>query len=313
MAQDILTPQDYAGSVVAVPPIALDRNGRVAVDANRKIMKHIAEGGVQTLLYGGNANLYHFSTAQYREALDVLFGNCPDTARILFSMGPDFGKAQDQADAIHAAGVKNVMLLPMAFPSDARGVAEGVRRLADKLGFGLVLYLKRDAYVAPEDLQRLLDEGAVSFVKYAVERDTPEHDAYLDAVLAVAGRDRVASGMGETPIHNHIGQRKLVTYTSGAVCIAPAAANELLHLYRSGRLDEAQALSQPFLEFERQRMRFGGITLLHDAITLSGLADCGPMLPMLSNLDEVGRAAITPTVQAIMAAEQAASHRRMAA
>lgn len=308
-----LTPSEFARSVVAVPPIAIDERGRVAVEANRRLMAHIASGGITTLLYGGNANLYHYGAALFREALETLHAHCPESARILFSIGPDFGKAMDQSAEIRRAGVVDVMLLPTAFPSDPRGVAEGARRVADNLGFGVVLYLKRDGYVDPEALGRLVEDGTVGFVKYAVEREDAGQDAYLDAVIAAVGIDKLASGMGETPIHDHLGTRRLATYTSGAVCIAPAAANELLMLYRAGRDAEALALSAPFLEFERLRTKIGGISMLHDAIALAGLGDFGPLSPMLSNLTAAEKAEISPVIAQLVTAETAASGRGLAA
>lgn len=313
MKQPVLTPQDYAKSVVAVPPIALTAEGVVAEGANRAIMSHIADGGVTSVLYGGNANLYHFGAESFREALSVLFANCPPNLQILFSIGPDFGKAMDQAGDILKAGVRNVLLLPMAFPADARGVAEGARRIADRLGFGIVLYVKRENYIDPDALGRLIEDGAVDFVKYAVERDDAAADPYLDRLIAAVGTDKIASGMGETPIHDHIGARKMATYTSGAVCIAPAAANELLELYRAGEFDLARRLSQPFLDFEVTRAKLGGTSVLHDGITLSGIADCGPLMPLVSNLDESQKAMIMPQVEALMAAESAARQRARAA
>ncbi len=313
MPQPILTPQDYARSVVAVPPIALTQEGVVAEAANRAIMSHIADGGVSTVLYGGNANLYHFGAESFREALAVLFANCPENLRILFSVGPDFGKAMDQAGDILKAGVRNVLLLPMAFPSDARGVAEGARRLADRLGFGIVLYVKRDNYIDPDALGRLIEDGAVDFVKYAVERSDAASDSYLERLIVAIGTDKIASGMGETPIHDHIGMRKMATFTSGAVCIAPAAANELLELYRAGNFGQARNLIQPFLDFEVTRAKLGGTSVLHDGITLSGIADCGPLMPLVSNLDDDEKALITPQVNALVRAEVAARERAQVA
>lgn len=313
MKQSILSPADYARSVVAVPPIAMAADGSVSADANRAIMRHIADGGITTLLYGGNANLYHFGAEMFREALGVLFDACPASASILFSIGPDFGKAMDQAGDVLRLGVSNVMLLPMAFPADPKGVAEGVRRIADRLGFGVVLYVKRENYVAADDLARLVEGGEVRFVKYAVERTDAAHDAYLDGLIAAIGLDRMASGMGETPIEDHIGRRRLATYTSGAVCIAPAATNELLDLYRAGRQADALELSQPFLAFERARAKLGGISVLHDAMGISGIADCGQLMPLLSNLTDAGKAEIKPLVEALQGAEAGARSRSTAA
>ncbi len=276
-----LQPADFKGSVVAVPPIALNADLSVNVEANAALVRHIVAGGVDILLYGGNANLYHFGLAAYEEALAMMQA-VDARARIITSIGPDFGKMLDQAPLLERSGIRNVMLLPVAFPSDSHGVGDGIRRIAARLGFGVILYLKRDMYVRPEVLQKLVAEGAVRFVKYAVERPDPAEDAYLDAVLAAIGRDLVASGMGETPVADHIGRRGVATYTSGAVCIAPAAAMEVLALYRAGRQAEADAAIQPFLAFERIRAQLGGIQVLHSGITTSGIADMGPMMPMVS-------------------------------
>lgn len=303
MSQSTNAPSDYAKSVVAVPPIALTQDGEVAAAANAKLMAHIADGGIATLLYGGNANLYHFDRKQFSAALDALFGARPEQAQILFSIGPAFGQATDQLDDICRVGCRNVMLLPTAFPSDPAGVAAGVRRIADRLGFGLVLYIKRENYVDPDELARLIEDGSVGFVKYAVERKDAARDDYLDRILSVVSPKLVASGMGETPIADHIGQRGLATFTSGAVCIAPAACNEILRLYRNGDHAEADLLNRPFLEFERLRMRFGGIQVLHDAVGMAGLGDFGPMLPMMTNLQAEARAIVAPVVKQIVQAE----------
>lgn len=280
-----LQPADFKGSVVAVPPIALHADLAVNVEANAALVRHILAGGVDILLYGGNANLYHFGLSAYEEALAMMQA-VDARARIITSIGPDFGKMLDQAPLVERSGIRNVMLLPVAFPSDSHGVGDGIRRIAARLGFGVILYLKRDMYVRPEVLEKLVAEGAVRFVKYAVERPDPAEDVYLDAVLAAIGRDLVASGMGETPVADHVGRRGVATYTSGAVCIAPAAAMQLLGLCRAGRLVEADAAIQPFLAFERIRAQLGGIQVLHSGITASGIAEMGPMMPMVSVVKE---------------------------
>ena len=72
MTDAMLTPADFATSVVAVPPIALTPNLHVDVEQNTTLVRHILGGGVDILLYGGNANLYHFDLAVYEEALSMM-------------------------------------------------------------------------------------------------------------------------------------------------------------------------------------------------------------------------------------------------
>jgi len=291
---------DFTASVVAVPPIALTADLDVAAAANAALAGHIEKGGVDILLYGGNANLYHYDLGRYADALTMMDAAAAPGTRVITSVGPDFGKITDQIPLVERSNIRNVMLLPMAFPSDSHGVMEGVRRAADRLGFGVILYVKRDGYVRPETLEKLVGEGAVTFVKYAVERGDPADDAYLDAILAAVGRENVASGMGETPIVDHVGRRGLATFTSGAVCLVPAAAQRLLGLLRANRLDEADALAAPFLAYERVRARLGGIQVMHEAVGLAGIADMGPLMPMISNVKPRFRDEIKAAVAALI-------------
>lgn len=294
---------DFTSSVVAVPPIALDDNYGIATEANHALVRHISEGGVSILLYGGNANLYHFGSERYAEALQMMRGAVATGAKVITSIGPDFGKALDQVGPIERSGLRHIMLLPTAFPADSEGVAAGVRAIADRLGLGIILYVKRENYIAPEALSRLLDEGAVTFVKYAVERADPEIDPYLDALIAAIGTARIASGMGETPILDHIGRRGLATFTSGAVCIAPRSAMRLLSLLKAGRIAEARDLAAPFLAFERVRSALGGIQVMHDAVSAS-VADMGPLMPMVSNVSASGMEQVRPVLEGLLATER---------
>ena len=59
MNTDPVTSADFRRSVLAVPPLARDANFKVCPDQNLRIIQHIERGGVDMLLYGGNANFYH--------------------------------------------------------------------------------------------------------------------------------------------------------------------------------------------------------------------------------------------------------------
>lgn len=303
MSDALLQPDDFKASVVAVPPIALTPERTVADAPNRALVRHIEAGGVSVLLYGGNANLYHYSLERYAEAL-AMMESVATTSRVIASIGPDFGKMLDQAPLLERSAIRNVMLLPVAFPSDTHGVMEGVRMITERLGFGIILYIKRDMYVRPNTLEKLVSEGAVRFVKYAVERQDPADDEYLDTILSAIGPDLVASGMGETPIAVHVGQRGLATYTSGAVCIAPAASMRMLGLLREGRRDEVEKMIGPFLDFERVRSRLGGIQVLHDGVTTAGIAEMGPQMPMLSRIKPQYMGEAREVVEGLLTAEK---------
>jgi dihydrodipicolinate synthase/N-acetylneuraminate lyase len=152
----------------------------------------------------------------------------------------------------------------------------------------------------------------VVFIKYAVERQEPAADAYLDSILSAVGRDILASGMGEAPAADHIGKRGLATFTSRAVCIAPSASNRLLALYRAGRLEDARREAEPFLEFERLRARLGGIQVLNDAVTAAGVAPMGPQLPMISSVPAAAMDKVKEAVNRLKEADRSAGEAALA-
>lgn len=298
-----LEPQDYRRTVVAVPPLPLTATLDINADANGTLIRHIEGGGVNILLYGGNANLYHIDLGRLRVLLDLLVTQTGSETVVLPSIGPDLGRMLDAAPLLRRAGFHHAMALPAGFPSDPAGIERGLRLAVQATGFGLVLYVKRDGYLEPARIERLMKDGVIRFVKYAVERDDPFVDTYLADIVSAIGADHVASGMGETPLHAHIVRDDLATWTSGGVCIAPAAATALLAAYRAHDHDEAERLRAPFLAFEKVRMALGGISVLHDAVSLSGIADMGPILPMLSNIAEADRPAVRAVTEGLLAVE----------
>src|SRR2546423_10400323 len=67
-----LTHESLRASVLAVPPLARNEDLSLNETENRKLIRHIEAGGVRTLLFGGDANFYHLSLAQYGTILRVL-------------------------------------------------------------------------------------------------------------------------------------------------------------------------------------------------------------------------------------------------
>jgi hypothetical protein len=60
---------DLSRSVLAVPPLA--RNGDLTLnrEASVAMIRHLERGGVSTLLYGGDANLYNIGMLAHDAAL----------------------------------------------------------------------------------------------------------------------------------------------------------------------------------------------------------------------------------------------------
>ncbi|SAL45270.1 dihydrodipicolinate synthase family protein [Caballeronia humi] len=273
---------EFADSVMAAPPLARREDASLDADENRKLIAHIEAGGVRSLLYGGNANLYHVAVSEYRELLDLLAESAGPQTRVIPAIGPDFGKMRDQARILAATSYRTAMILPLAGFTTPEGVATGLARLVDAAGIPLTLYLKSEDYVDVDTLARLVDDGTLLAVKYAIPRANPADDPYLRRLLQSVKPSRVVSGMGERPALVHVRDFGLAAWTSGSGCIAPRAVMALLRAAKAGRMEEAQRLYDAFLPLETLRDEISLIRVLHDAVTLSGIAHMGPIQPLLS-------------------------------
>lgn len=290
---------DLQRSVIAVPPLARHADLSLNDAANRALIRHLEAGGVRSLLYGGNANLYHTPLSEYAALLDFLAEAAGPDTWVLPSAGPDYGRAIDQAQVLRSRGFPTAMLLPMAFPYTDAGLADGARRFSDAFGKPVVMYIKSDGYMRPETLAALVQEGRVASVKYAVVRSQPSDDPYLRALIAAVGTDLLVSGIGERPAITHLREFGLAGFTSGSVCIAPRGSMQLLSLLQQGRYDEAEAVRQRYLPLEDLRDGINPIRVLHEAVGLAGIADMGPILPMLSGLDAAERERVAPVARAL--------------
>jgi dihydrodipicolinate synthase/N-acetylneuraminate lyase len=173
--------------------------------------------------------------------------------------------------------------------------------------------VKGMGYIEPATLGALVREGLVCAIKYAIVRDDPSKDAYLDALVNEVGRDIIVSGIGERPAIVHLRDFGLKSFTSGSVCIAPRGSMSILRLLKAKRYDEAAKIRAAYIALEDERDARGPIRVLHDAVTLAGIADMGPMLPMISNLDAEERAAVKSAAAALLEHDRKLSAETVAA
>lgn len=304
MSTQTFTPSLLSGSVISVPPLA--RKSDYALDAhgNRRILAHLAAGGVTTALYGGNANLYNIGVREFGALVEQLEEVAPAGSWIIPSVGPDYGKAEDQLDVLRHSSLPTAMLLPLAFPATSAGVAIGVRRLAERFGRPLIAYVKDSRFITPGDLAGLVRDGAVCAIKYAIVLDDPTRDPYLDELLTQVDRTRVVSGMGERPAVAHLSKSGLNGFTSGSVCIAPAMSQAILLALKAGDVARASALREKFLPLEDLRDGHSPLRVLHAAVAAAGIADTGPLLPFLDTIvDPALLSRIADAAKVLLAAE----------
>ena len=150
------TPASLSASVVAVPPLARDASGRIDAEQNRRIVEHLEKGGVRTLLYGGNAVLYHIRPSEYANLLSTLVKIAGATTAVVPSVGPSYGLMMDQAEVLRDYGFPTVMVLPQREIADEQGIARGIRNFCHRFEKPVVLYLKHDRWLAPDLVQSLV-------------------------------------------------------------------------------------------------------------------------------------------------------------
>jgi dihydrodipicolinate synthase/N-acetylneuraminate lyase len=307
MKVDPIAVSELAESVMAVPPLARRADFTLEPAQNRALIRHIEAGGVRTLLYGGNANLYHVAVSEYRELLDMLAESADSQTRMIPAIGPDYGKMLDQAAILAQTQYRTAMVLPLAGFTTPQGVATGLRRLTDKAGMPFTLYIKSEDYIDVDTLAALVADGTLLAVKYAIVRADPSCDPYLRRLLQSVPASQVLSGMGERPALIHTRDFGLAAWTTGSGCIAPHAVMALLRAAKSSDTAAAQPLYDRFLPLETLRDDISLIRVLHDAVTLSGIADMGPILPLLSNTPDHALPAVEQEAQALLAFDRSLS------
>ncbi len=300
-----LSADDLRG-VFPVPPLARRADHRRTLNfaENERLIRHMAEGGITRFLYGGNAFLYHTTLAEYEELLDWLV-SLPDHYTVIPSAGPSYGRAMDQAPLLRRRHFPAVMLLPCGDPRDAAGLERGLREFADEAATPLILYLKdesnfgSDKEAGLDAVARLVSDGLAVAIKYAVVRQDPEKDAYLESLLRRVDREKVISGIGERPAVAHLRTFGLPGFTTGSGCVAPRLSNEILAHCHAGSYDQAEELRRLFLPLEDLRDAWGPARVLHAAVDLAGLAATGPIPPFVSPLGAGQIEQLAPVARAL--------------
>lgn len=300
-----VTLADITRSVLAVPPLARNADLTLNRTANQQMIRHLEAGGVSTLLYGGNANLYNIAVSEYDALLDLLEELAAPDSWVIPSVGPDYGKLMDQAPILKRHKFPTVMVLPMKFISTSEGIADGIRRFTDRCGLRVIVYVKDTHTLQPDSVAALVQEGRVTAVKYAVVLEHPEHDPFLEQLLQRVDKNLVISGIGERPAIVHLRQFGLPGFTSGSVCVGPRGSTALLHALQDHRYAEAEKIRAAYIPLEDCRDEMGAIQVLHEAVTAAGIADMGPMMPMLSGLAKASRPRVGKAARDLLAHDRA--------
>jgi dihydrodipicolinate synthase/N-acetylneuraminate lyase len=293
-------------SVLAVPPLARKPDFSSNEAENRKLIRHIEAGGVRTLLYGGNANFYHIPLGEYDRVLSFLAEAAGDDTLVIPSAGPAYGTMMDQAPVLRRHRFPTVMVLPQVGITTSEGVAAGVARFVQSAGVPALLYIKQDGYIEPPEVKKLADEKLIAGIKYATVRADPRQDEYLRRLVDVVDRRMIISGIGEQPAVAHLRDFGLGGFTSGCVCVAPKLSATMLRAMLSGNWAEAERIRAIFKPLEDLRNAINPIRVLHEAVRLAGIAETGPLLPLLTNVPEADHPRIRDAARRLLDADRVA-------
>src|SRR5205809_1121713 len=174
-----LTLGRLTSSVLAVPPLCRSADFTLSEGDNVKLIRHIEAGGVNTLLYGGNANFYHIALSEYDQVLSMLEQLAGPDTLVIPSVAATFGTMMDQATIVRRHKFPTMMILPLQGAVTSKGVEAGIRKFVDAAGAAALLYLKNDGYIEVDEVVALAESKVISGIKYAVVRDDPANDRYL--------------------------------------------------------------------------------------------------------------------------------------
>ena len=275
--------QDIAGSVIAVPPLARNEDLSLNVAENRTMVQYLEAGGIKTILYGGNANFYHIRPSEYASLLQMLEETVADDTWVIPAVGPAYGTMMDQAEVVRDFKFPTVMVLPHRELATPIGIATAVRQFVERAGVPIVLYIKHEGWIDVPTVKKLVGDGLVSMIKYAIVLDDPADDDYLRTLVGEVDPELIVSGIGEQPAVIHLRDFGLNSFTSGCVCVAPAMSMRMLAALKAKDYIDAESLREKFEPLEDLRNGIHPIRVLHDAVRLADIADTGPVLPLLSN------------------------------
>ena len=284
-----VTLDQFSRSVLAVPPLARDSDDKLCRNNNARIIQHIEAGGVSMLLYGGNANLYHSRPSEFAPLLEMLAELAADDTLVIPAVGPAYGTMMDQADVLKKTDYPTAMVLPTLAVMTEPGLMNGFRRFVETINRPVVLYIKEEGYISPEGAAQLVDDGLVSFIKYAIVREDPAEDVYLERLIDKVDPAKICSGIGEQPALIHLTKFRCSGFTSGCVCVNPALSQKMLAAIIAKDYDLAEDIRKQFLPLEDLRNEINPIRVLHEAVELSGIADTGPHVPLLSGLTSAAK------------------------
>lgn len=297
-----ITSQRLAASPIAVPPLARNADLSLNAEENLRQIRHLEAGGVDILLYGGNANFHHLSLGEYGPLLEFLAETAAEDSLVVPAAGPTYGLMMDQAKIARDFDFPTIMVLPLIGQTTSAGVATGLRHYAEALGKPVVAYIKHEGYLDVAELRQLVDDGLISWIKYAIVREDPSEDTYLSELIECVDPSLIVSGIGEQPAVVHLRDFGVNSFTAGCICLRPELSAELLKTIQAGDFDRAAEIQEIFRPLEDLRNAINPVRVLHSAVASAGIANTGALTPLISELSSDETSTVAAVARQLMQA-----------
>ena len=266
--------------VVAIAP--RDRERGLDLAGIGRNVRFLCERGVDFIMPAcGTGLVYDMTLDEYEAVVGSFVEAAAGEALVVPGIGPGYGRALEMGGIARSVGVAGVMIMPIVGPASARGVAGGLRAIAEKTQLPVILYQRRLDIMPVEQTVALCRLDEVVGLKYAVDN----LEAFR-AIVAGAGEDAaMVCGMAEDPCIDYMAAGA-VGFSSGMANFVPGLSRALLARFAAGDRAGAEEIRRqmvPFEDLRGERMaRYSG-SALHAAMERVGLAG-GPVIPFAEDV-----------------------------
>jgi len=277
-------------SGIHVTPYGAD--GHLDLALLQKIVRRIAEAGIQNIVSGGNTGEFFSLTFDEVVRLQAAaFAAMGDKPLKTAAVGRSLSEALATAKLAVAAGGEALMvhhpLDPFAAPA---AQADYFLAIAEASAVPVMAYLRSDA-IPVDEVVRIARHPNMAGIKFA----TPNLLHLSECIRATEGCAAIwVCGLAEgwAPSFYGTGARG---FTSGLVNVDPARSLAIWKALEAGDYALARSLIAPIAAFEKLRTKHNNganVTVVKEALELSGWP-VGPVrLPGLPRLGETDRAAL---------------------
>ncbi|OAP36653.1 dihydrodipicolinate synthase family protein [Sinorhizobium glycinis] len=275
--------------VSGVPVTAYDADGEVDPRITAKVYARVAEAGIHNIVAAGNTGEFYALTPDeirivHEAAVAGVDGRAPVTAAV----GRSQREAVAMARAAKTMGASAVMshqpVDPFAAPQSQIGY---FRAVADESPLPLIAYVRAEGF-GLDDMVTLAGHPNIAGIKFATT------DIML-LTRAIAASDPKGAlfvcGLAESwaPAFTAAGARG---FTSGLVNVAPQLSLRVHAALESGDFAAARDVLALIEPFERMRTKYrngANVTVVKEAVGMTGLAVGAVRLPGLPQLDAEDR------------------------